>query len=137
MRFGTRLKREWTCSTPTCNLGGVLFRAAQSGNVQAAETSIRGTGSSVGNVGETMILFISALYTLAGALAISAAAMGWFVVKDVKVYLDNKPETETASTEIRRWMRQSKSHFVALLAAILSLTAPIIYLLGHFPLGWW
>lgn len=84
-----------------------------------------------------MYLALSALYTLAGALAVSSIAMGWFVIKDVMVWLDNKPETETASTEIRRWMRKSKSHFFALTAAILSLSSIIIFLLGHFPLGWW
>ena len=84
-----------------------------------------------------MYLAISALITLGAALAVSSLAMGWFVVKDVKVWLDNKPETETASTEIRRWMRQSKLHFLALTGAILSLSSIIIFLMGHFPLGWW
>lgn len=84
-----------------------------------------------------MILGITALVTLAGALAISSAAFGWFVYKDVKVWLDNRPETETASTEIRRWMRRSVWHKIALTGAILSPSALIVYLLGHFPLGWW
>ena len=82
-------------------------------------------------------LFLTALHTLAGALAISSTVFGYFVYKDVKVWLDNKPETETASTEIRRWMRHSWFNKTALTGAILSPLVLVVYLLGHFPLGWW
>lgn len=80
---------------------------------------------------------MSALAVLAVALSACIAFMSWFVVVDVKVWLDNKPETLTASTVIRRWMRRSPARTAALTAAILSPLLLVAWLLGHFPLGLW
>ena len=80
---------------------------------------------------------MTALEVLAVALAVSALSMAWFVIEDVRAWLDNKPETLTASTVIRTWMLRSVTRKVALTSAILSPIILVAWLLGHFPLGLW
>jgi hypothetical protein len=80
---------------------------------------------------------MSALEVLATTLAACAAFMAWFIVVDVRAWLDGKPETLTASTVIRRWAMRSPARMAALTGAILTPILLVAWLLGHFPLGLW
>jgi hypothetical protein len=84
-----------------------------------------------------MIFALTAFQTLVIATGISSAVFGWFAWKDVKVWLDQKPETETASTVIRHWMNASLVNFAAVCTPIVFGAALIVWLAGHFPLGLW